>query len=768
MLKNASAYYLTFLLKYRLAIFYLICMLLLGCGQTSPSESLIINNVTVIDATGAAPQPGRTVKITDGVIKSIQPVKGIIKQSGDTVIDASGMFLMPGFWDMHVHANQEFYLPLFIANGVTGVREMWGRDIHHEWRKRIGEEGFISPRFYIASSIIDGDPPRWPGSTVVNNAEQARKEVNRFYQLGSDFIKVYESLNRDAYYAIVDECKKLGITFVGHVPQSITFPEAISAGQKSIEHLLQFELYVLNNNKNPEELYQMFLENDTWSCPTITVHRNYAYKKDRKELDKDRLVYIPQPLADSWRYDRDPRMKNFSKNQWDAAQRFYENMKKQVTGMNKAGVRILAGTDVSNPYCFPGFSLHDEFALLVEAGLTPMQALQASTRNAAEFMGKLDTMGTVEEGKTADLVLLRANPLEDIHNTTKIEAVIFDGHLYERKDLDEMLENAKRAAAPGKTDALQSDKRFDGAWKGTVSGPDGNPLEITYEFESAGNNLSGYVSTKLGGGPFSGGKIEGNKISFTVERPVGIVYVNGILSGDVINMTQKMGDGVKKLTLKRVRENKKFDGTWKGIAPGPGGNPLDITYEFESTGDVLTGTVSTELGGGPFSGGKIDGNQISFYVETADYTIYTNGTLSGDMISMIQKINDEVKRFTVKRVTAGTDTAESALLSPDNSVIKEKAPFPGYLYHPNDNAAHPGILLLHGSDGGNGDFNPNFRNARTGENAGTPSLARDYARRGYVTYALCHFDCKHHDGYDDYPPDDLKDIDIYKITYEAF
>ena len=190
MIKKVSANYFTLLIKNRLAIFCLICMFLSGCGQTTPSESLIIKNVTVIDATGAAPQPGRSVQIVDGVIKSIAPLKDVNIPPGSTVIDASGMFLVPGFWDMHVHANYEFYLPLFIANGVTGVREMWGRDMHLKWRKRFGEKGFICPRLYIASSILDGDPPIWRGSTVVKNTEQAREEVNRFYEQGYDFMKV--------------------------------------------------------------------------------------------------------------------------------------------------------------------------------------------------------------------------------------------------------------------------------------------------------------------------------------------------------------------------------------------------------------------------------------------------------------------------------------------------------------------------------------------------------------------------------------------------
>jgi hypothetical protein len=202
---------------------------------------------------------------------------------------------------------------------------------------------------------------------------------------------------------------------------------------------------------------------------------------------------------------------------------------------------------------------------------------------------------------------------------------------------------------PNETKGLLS-----GTWKGTVPGPDGTPLDITYEFESVGKDLTGTVSTILGGGPFSGGKVEGNKLSFYVNIGDRTVYTNGTISGDVINMTRNNGDEVQQYTVKRVTERTvavDITGTWAGTAPGPDGNPMDITYEFESAGDVLTGTVSTKLGGGPFSGGKIEGNIISIYVETAEFNIYTNGAVSGDTISMTQKIRDEVKQFTVRRVT---------------------------------------------------------------------------------------------------------------------
>ena len=245
---------------HRTILCFLVFTVFMVDEQITHADTLLINNVTVIDATGSLPKSGMSVLVADGVIKSIQPVVKITKPAGSTVIDASGMFLIPGLWDMHVHANYGFFLPLFIANGVTGVREMWGRDIHHKWRKRIGEKGFISPRFYIASIIIDGDPPVWPGSIGVKDAEQARKEVDKFYKLGADFIKVYSRLNRPSYFAIADECKKLGIPFAGHVPNSVSAAKASTAGQKSIEHLTGIN--TANNDAKAKELYQLFIKKE--------------------------------------------------------------------------------------------------------------------------------------------------------------------------------------------------------------------------------------------------------------------------------------------------------------------------------------------------------------------------------------------------------------------------------------------------------------------------------------------------------------------------
>ena len=175
--------------------------------------------------------------------------------------------------------------------------------------------------------------------------------------------------------------------------------------------------------------------------------RNLAYMEERQTLDEDRLEYLPASITRPWNPEIDPRFRDLTEEDREAGRRNFEHSQHLVGEMNRAGVKIIAGTDVLNPFCFPGFSLHDELQLLVESGLSPMEALQAATRNAAEFSGRLDLLGTVQTGKLADLVLLDANPLDNISNTSKISTVILNGRVYDRDSLDDMLKGAKEMAS---------------------------------------------------------------------------------------------------------------------------------------------------------------------------------------------------------------------------------------------------------------------------------------------------------------------------------
>jgi hypothetical protein len=455
--------------------------LALACAIFSSGQSLIIQNVTVIDATGADPRPGMSVGIEKGQITEIK--KSIKAPKGAEIVDGTGKFLIPGLWDMHVHISApEIFFPLLLANGITGVREMFTgipMETIREWRMRAGV-----PRIY-AAGFLDGplmvQPP--PGAFAVANPVQARFAVDALAESGVDFLKVYNSVPRDAYFAIAEEARAVGIPFAGHVPEAVSTGEASDAGQRSQEHLINVLLDCSTNADelraarvatmfsdkitgearfralawpDPEglfdtyseekaaQLFAKFVKNGTWHVPTLVVLSGFARARDEEFTHDPRRRFLPRQWTDSWDPNATFYLRDLSPRDYEALRlrivALLARYKKLVGDMRKAGVEFLAGTDASgwNPV-LPGFGLHEELALLVESGLTPMEALQSATRNPARYFNKLDEVGTVEAKKSADLVLLNANPLEDIRNTQKIEAVIMRGHYYSRKDLSAML-----------------------------------------------------------------------------------------------------------------------------------------------------------------------------------------------------------------------------------------------------------------------------------------------------------------------------------------
>lgn len=450
--------------------------------QNPLSNQLVLTHVTVIDATGAPASSDMIVVITGDRITELGKTQKVRVPKDAQVVDATGKFLIPGLWDMHVHWHLKEYLPLFIANGVTGARIMWGMPVHQQWRKEIEDGSVLGPRLVIASPIVDGPNPVWPGSVSVSNDREARQAVTKARQDGADFIKVYSRLTREAFFAIADETKKQGISFAGHIPQSVTVAEASDAGQKSIEHLtgvltacssreeelrketeaaisrdqgrfnsadfrqLTRSMLETFNAEKAASLFARFKRNQTWQCPTLTVLRSTAFLDDPNFRNDSRLKYMPSSTRTQWDPTKDFRFKNRTAEDFELARLVFKKQFEVVGPMRRAGVEFLAGTDVLNPYCFPGFSLHDELALLVNAGLTPMEALQAATLNPARFFGKERELGTVEKGKIADLVLLDANPLEDIRNTQKINAVMVRGKLIPKSELQRMLATIETAA----------------------------------------------------------------------------------------------------------------------------------------------------------------------------------------------------------------------------------------------------------------------------------------------------------------------------------
>ena len=422
------------------------------------SQSIVIKDVTVIDATGHAAEPNMSVEIKDGHIVAVSKSKKArtpkTKIKTAIIVDGAGKFLIPGLWDMHVHGASDSRAPwshlLFVANGVVGVRDMSGPPDAHAWRATQVSNSDPAPTIYLGSPIVDGPNPTWPDSIVAADEAQGREVVDQQQQRGADFVKVYSGLPRNVYFAIADEAKKRGIPFEGHVPEAVSAAEASRAGQKSIEHLtlvaegcskeektmaaerqwlealfrspdanmpqkiatgqniirLNFHVVETFDDATARSLFAQFLKNGTWQTPTLTLLQ--AQIDDPLNTNDSRLKFLSKEVRAKWDagyYSHFPPPARAAMVQLAKAE--FDESKKIVGLMYQAGVPILAGTDTMNPHCFPGFGIHDELALLVEAGLSPLAALQAATRNAAQFVGQLDSRGTIEIGKTADLILTR-------------------------------------------------------------------------------------------------------------------------------------------------------------------------------------------------------------------------------------------------------------------------------------------------------------------------------------------------------------------------
>ena len=452
-------------------------------ATSPPNGSIYITHVTVIDTETGKEFRDRTVHISGDRISEVNGSNSA-RPSGVRTINGTNKYLIPGLWDMHVHGTRfDSALPLYIANGVTGVREMFGPPDANKFRAELAAKHLIAPHIYLASPIVDGKPPVWPDSIEVATAGEARRAVDEQKQRGADFIKVYSLLSRDAYFAIVDEAKRQNIPVAGHVPNSVTLLEATAAKQRSIEHLIGMDLACSSREKDlrprilaakpigiefdslvlaalqsysDERCKGVFAElkkNGSWPVPTLVVWRSVGMMNDPQFTRDNRVRYFSGELRNWLNGSLDARLKEWSASQFGVRRDIFTAESKLTGELFRAGVPMLAGTDVGNAFCFPGFSLHDELALLVESGVSPLGALQMATRNPALFMDAADKYGSVTPGKIADLVLLDADPIQDIHNTTKISAVFLAGKEFDRAALNHLLKDAETFAKISSGDA---------------------------------------------------------------------------------------------------------------------------------------------------------------------------------------------------------------------------------------------------------------------------------------------------------------------------
>jgi imidazolonepropionase-like amidohydrolase len=460
----------------------------LAWNSSNKPKVLIFRHLTVIDMTGAPPKSNMSVVVEGARIIQVGQVDRVQIPKGAQVVEATGKFMIPGLWDMHFHFHEiERSLPLLIVNGVTGVRDIGNLPERiFSWRDQISAGKLLGPRIVACGPLIDGSPPaNAPISVVVTNETEARQAVQKLKAQGAEFLKVYDRLSRDSYFAIADEAKKQQLPFVGHVPVSITTIEASNAGQKSIEHLgsilegcssAETELRNWPQEPMKEDDFSAFprriaargarmldtydeskclqqaailARNQTWQVPTLITKQVQTYIDDISKAADSRLRYSTPKEIDASKPQnaflskyRTPEYIIFKK-------RLFESELRVVGLLHRSGVPFMIGTDAfGGAYVFTGFSVHDELALLVRAGFTPMEALQAGTRNPAIFLGELARQGTIEPGKLADLVVLEGNPLENIGNSKRIWGVVVKGRYFSQEEIHSMLTTIANAANP--------------------------------------------------------------------------------------------------------------------------------------------------------------------------------------------------------------------------------------------------------------------------------------------------------------------------------
>ncbi len=477
----------------RATVVWLWLALIGGCANDGPSATVLIENVTLIDGTDAPAQPGMTVAIDDDRIVAVGRAGKVKVSSAATRIDGTGKYLVPGLWDMHVHLGsyRERALPLFLANGVTTIRELGG-DLKTSGylRQEVRAGRMLGPDVLLAGPTLDSPlaTKAWPsGRAAVPTPAVARQVVDSLAAIGVDVIKVHSSTPRAAYFAILDQARQRGLVVAGHVPDSVLASEAIDSGHRTIEH--DYGVGLANSARGPALTAWMLAAmtryvdtaktrfriwpylvlrfaaidsamasydwnvalgfakaaaaKEVWFDPTLIVMRTQLLKNEPRERDLPELRFVPKAAREF--EDGEPPLTNPTPAQLEQGRTRWTHVLRNFRSLVEAKAKFVAGTDAPVMPLVPGFSLHRELELLVEMGLTPLGALQAATRNAAQAMKKSDE-GTIERGKIASMVLLRADPLADIGNVKAIETVVVRGRLLDRSVLDRMLRDAEAYA----------------------------------------------------------------------------------------------------------------------------------------------------------------------------------------------------------------------------------------------------------------------------------------------------------------------------------
>ncbi|MEM6765558.1 MAG: amidohydrolase family protein [Bacteroidota bacterium] len=475
-------------------LFFLIGCIPLGCLEPASSfPSLLIQDVHVWDAVSGL-RKHQSVLLEGNTITAVGDIGTISLPRNTEQINGEGKYLIPGLWDAHVHlifdkAVSPAMFDLFIYNGITSVRDTGG---HLEevlpWRNKARQNPDKYPRMMVAGPLIDGRNRVYDGSSVFNpdlavgisTEDEAVAVVETMDSASVDLLKAYEMLSPEVFHTILKEAEKKGYVVTGHVPLSMDVTEASHAGLRSMEHLRNMSMAcseswqellterqeLLAEGKNTagailrrnlhsrqryralasqdslrtQEVLSVLAANQTWQIPTAALNTSSIDRLYAQEGWQENFAFLPTEARDKWLENA----QRFAENPVDSNRVNYANWTlDMIKKINDADIGLMAGTDTPIFYLTPGFSLHEELERFVRAGLSPEEALEAATLRPAQYFEMEGELGSISSGKIADLVLLNANPLENIRNTTNIAAVVKNGNYMDRAELDELGDRLK-------------------------------------------------------------------------------------------------------------------------------------------------------------------------------------------------------------------------------------------------------------------------------------------------------------------------------------
>ncbi len=447
-------------------------LLLAACNSSPsqeiiPNDAIVISSVNVINVRDGSTDPDKTVIISDGKISEILDEIPELP-NGVSQIDGEGKYLMPGLTEMHAHIpspewgrnRTEETLFLYLSNGVTTIRGMLGHPVHLELREQAKHNEILSPRIFTSSPSLNGN--------TVPTPEEAREKVTAYQQDGYDFLKIHPGIPLDAFDELVKTANEVGINFAGHVPVDVGIRHALESGYASVDHVdgfleglvpesahvqpdqngfFGYNFTDLADESKIDELVQMTNEYNVWVVPTQSLFDRWFSPEDANALARtNEMQYMPASTIENWVSSKQNLVNNdgYSADQWET---FNIIRQKLIYQLHHNGHGLLLGSDAPQVFNVPGFSIHHELRGMLDAGLTPLEAIQIGTLNPAKYFGIEGEFGEVIPGASADLILLNANPLDNIEALQGKTGVMVRGRWLSQEEIDRRLSEIAKVSA---------------------------------------------------------------------------------------------------------------------------------------------------------------------------------------------------------------------------------------------------------------------------------------------------------------------------------